>query len=80
MLTPIEDYENQLLLSTFSLASHALRLLDKNGLLDDQARTVIRSQLMLLSDKAAAVPGGDWVFEHLDVLVQILPPTQRGAG
>lgn len=77
-MDPIEDFEHQLMLSGFLLASHALRLLDKAGLLDDQAGEVVRQHLRLLSEKLEAAPDSAELSAFLDVLVRVLPPPRSG--
>jgi hypothetical protein len=79
MFTPAEDFDHQLLLASFSLSAHSLRLLANAGLLDDQARQVIRNYLHALQAKLAAIqddPQLQAVYQgYLDTLVGVLPPT-----
>ena len=81
-MTPIEDFENQLLLSSFGLASHSLRLLGKAGMLDDPALFVIRNHLQMLQEKIDAMPDEAHrdFFHDLDALTAVLPPATRGGG
>jgi hypothetical protein len=81
-MTPIEDWENQLLLSTFSLTCHSLRLLKKAGHLDDQAEGVIRIHLQLLEAMIARLHPDDQdsVHSYLDTLIGVLPPTSAAGS
>jgi hypothetical protein len=76
-MEPMDDFEQQLLLSSFSMASHSLRLLAKAGLLDDDGRTIIRAHLQLLQEKVESLPPdlAELVQLHLDTLTAVLPPT-----
>lgn len=77
-MEPIEQFEHTLMLATAVWAARALRCLDQAGLLDPVARASVHSQLALLAEDAEAVPAGDPILAHLDMLVQILPPPQNG--
>ena len=80
ILTPTEDFEHLLLLTGFSLAAHAWRMLSNAGLLDDAARTVLRGHLDALQEKIDAVPDAEHLQVHLDVLIRVLPPSRRADG
>lgn len=75
-MDPVEQFEHSLLLATSVWAARALRCLDQAGLLDLVARQSIHAQLGLLAEDAEAIPAGEPVLAHLDMLVQILPPPQ----
>lgn len=81
-MDPLDDFEHQVTLSGFALAGHALRVLDKAGLLDEEARASIRGHLELLSEKMEAVDDADQpiVARYLDILVHLLPPPRYGDG
>lgn len=75
---PMSDFEHQLSLSSFSLASHSLRLLGQAGLIDDDARRIIRSHLQLLEEKLDAIPDPEFrnlLLHYLDTLTRVLPPS-----
>lgn len=73
-MDPIEQFEHTLLLATAVWAARALRSLDQAGLLDPVARASIHGQVALLAEDAEAIPEGDPILAHLDMLVGILPP------
>lgn len=77
-MNPIEQYEHSLLLATSVWTARALHCLDNAGLLDDDSRKSIHGQLAILAHDAQAIPEGDPVLLHLDMLVQILPPPPNG--
>lgn len=73
----LEDFEHQLMLTSFSLSCHSMRLIGKAGLLDDQAKLVIRRHLEMLQEKIDAMPDSDqrdFFHQYLDSLTAVLPP------
>ncbi|HUE80280.1 MAG TPA: hypothetical protein VMN38_11710 [Sphingomicrobium sp.] len=76
-MNPIENFEQRLLLAHSMWVAHALRCLDKAGLLDDDARRSIHLHLADLATDAEAIPEGEPVLAHFDLIVQIFPPPPR---
>ena len=81
-MDPMDEFEHQLVLSSFCLASHSLRLLSNAGLLDEDARAIIRKNLVMLQEKVDAIPDGLClgVQVHLDTLTAVLPPSTSAGG
>jgi hypothetical protein len=77
-MDPIEQFEHTLMLATAVWSARALRCLDRAGLLDEESRSSIHGQILLLAEDAEAIPEGDPMLAHLDMLVRILPPRPNG--
>lgn len=81
-MSPLDNVQHAEGLVVAIWAAHALRCLEKAGLLDDEARASIQHQLAFLSQAADEVPQHDLqsygVLAHLDLLARTLPPPKSG--
>lgn len=76
-MAPEEEFDARLALFTATLAAYMARTLDRNGLLDDETRRLIHLYLPLLAKDAERCADNDETAELLDLLVAVLPPSQR---
>lgn len=74
-MNPLDEFYERLALFNTSMTAHMARILDRNGLLDDETRRLINAVLPGLAECAERC-ADEQVEQLLDLLVEVLPPRQ----